>query len=90
MCILLLFFWPNNSGALISSPLSDWKNIGHLLQKHVGDVHTSLHSAAADRAETFISVASGQQSDVLSMASSAHSQEKQRNMCVLISILKCI
>ena len=54
------FFWPNDSGALISSPLSDWKNIGHLLQKHVGDVHTSLHSAAAEHAETFNSVASGQ------------------------------
>ena len=90
VCVYCYFCRPNNSGALISSPLSDWKNIGHLLQKHVGDVHTSLHSAAADRAETFISVANGQQSDVLSMASSAHRQEKERNMCVLTSILECI
>ena len=74
------FFRPNNSGALISS-LSDWNNIRHLLQKCVGDVHTSLHSAAADHAETFISVANGQQSDILSMASSVHWQEKERNMC---------
>ena len=79
-CVYCYFFRPNDSGALISSPLSNWKNIGHLLQKHVGDVHTSLHSAAADHAETFISVANGQQSDVLSMASSAHRQEKERNM----------
>lgn len=84
------FFRPNDSGALISSPLSDWKNIGHLLQKHVGDVHTCLHSAAAERAETFTNVASGQQSDVLSVASSAHRQQMEKNMRMLASVLECI
>ena len=75
---------------MISSPLSDWKNIGHLLQKHVGDVHTSHHSAAAERAETFTNVASSQQSDVLSVASSAHRQQMEKNMCMLASVLECI
>ena len=82
VCVYCYFFRPNDSGALISSPLSDWKNKGHLLQKHVGDVHTSLHSAAAERAETFSSVASGQQSDILSMASSAHRQQVEKNVYV--------
>ena len=90
VCVYCYFFRPTDSGALISSPLSDWKNIGHLLQKHVGDVYTSLHSVAAQSAETFVSVSKGQQSDVLSMASSAHRQQMEKNMCMLTSVLECI
>ena len=90
VCVYCYFFRPTDSGALISSPLSDWKNIGHLLQKHVGGAYTSLHSAAAQSAETFISVANGRQSDVLSMASSAHRQQIEKNMCMLTSVLECI
>lgn len=58
-----------------------------MLQKHVGDVHTSLHSAAAERVETFTSVANGQQSDILSVASSAHRQKMEENMRMLTSVL---
>ena len=72
VCVYCYFFRPHDSGALISCPSSDWKNIGNLLQKHVGDVHTSLHSAAAECAETFTNVATGQQSDIVSVANSAH------------------
>ena len=90
LCVYCYCFRPNDSGALISSPLSDWKNIGHLLQKHLGDPHTSLHSAAAKRAESFLGVASGKQPDVLSMASSAHKQQQEKNLRMLTSVLECI
>ena len=90
VCVYCYFFRPNDSGALISSPLSDWKNIGHLLQKHLGDPHTSLHSAAAKRAESFLGVASGKQPDVLSMASSAHKQQQEKNLRILTSVLECV
>ena len=58
VCVYCYFFRPKDSGALISSPLSDWKNLGHLLRKHLGNVHSSLHSAAAEQAETFLDVVS--------------------------------
>jgi hypothetical protein len=61
-----------------------------LLQKHLRDAHTSPHSAAAERAETYLGVASGQQPDVLSMASSAHKQQKEKNPRMLMSVLECI
>ena len=89
MCVLLLLS-PHDSGALISCPSSDWKNIGNLLQKHVGDVHTSLHSAAAECAETFTTVATGQQSDIVSVANSAHRQQMEKRMRMLTSVLECI
>ena len=70
-------------GALISSSLSDWKKYRSFATKtYTGDVHASLHTAAAERAETFSSVASGQQSDILSMASSAHRQQVEKNVYV--------
>ena len=57
----------------------------------MGDPHTSLHSAAAKRAESFLGVASGKQPDVLSMASSAHKQQQEKNLRMLTrSILECI
>ena len=58
VCVYCSFFQPNDTGALISSALSDWKNIGHLLLKHVGDVHTSLNSAIAEHSENFTNVSS--------------------------------
>lgn len=71
VCVYCYFFRPNDVGALISSPLSDLKNIGALLEKHIGDVQTSLHSKTMKKAETFTGVATGQQSDIITLVSSS-------------------
>ena len=61
-CSYCFVFRTNDTGNLISNPLSDWKNIFSLIEKHI---HTTGHSIAADNFSDFIKVATGKESDIV-------------------------
>ena len=64
--------------------------MGQLVQKHMGDPNSSLHSSAAERAEDFVRVAIGKQPDIVTIGRSAYRERRKKNLTTLSSLLECI
>ena len=90
VCVYCYLFRHNDVGALISSPLCDWKNVTNILHKHMGDPISSLHSRAAVAAEDFIRVATGKQLNVVTAANKGYQQKREQNLAIMSSLLECI
>ena len=90
VCVYCYLFRHNDVGGLVSSPLSDWKNIHNIMNKHMGHPFSSLHSRAAEAAEEFIRVATGKQPDVVTVANKGYQQKREQNLAIMTSLLECI
>ena len=79
-----------DQGYLIDSALSDWRNMNLWMQCRVGEGPNSHHNGAVQRAEAFLSVASGRQEDVVHQIYSNVARRAERNRASMKTILQCV
>lgn len=72
------------AGHFGSQPVSDWKNISHMIKRHL---KCKAYLTNTVKVEGFLSVSLGKQKDVRSQLSSAFSKQIERNRKIISSIL---
>ena len=80
--VVCFLFSAKEEGVLVTSPFTDWSNIGAVMEKHQKSVD---HANASQCFISFTSIASGKQS-----ISSAYQETIRRNRHVLGEIVKVI
>ena len=86
-CVVCFLFGSKEEGVLMTSPFTDWSNIGSVMEKHQKSVD---HVNASQCCISFTSIASGKQQSVYQSILSAYQETIRRNRHVLGEIVKVI
>ena len=87
VCLVCFLFSSKEEGVLVTSPFTDWSNIGAVMEKHQKSMD---HANASQCCVSFTAVASGKQLSVYQTVSSASQETLRRNRHVLGEIVKVI